>query len=149
MEKVEVLIERLDKNLPLPFYATEGASALDLFAREDFILPPFNEINGGIIVPTGIRIALPLGFLALVLPRSGLSAKEGITVLNTPGLIDSDYRGEILVNLINFSNRTFYGKRGMRIAQLLILSYPKVLWKEMDKLPETERGERGLGSTGI
>jgi dUTP pyrophosphatase len=149
MNEVEVFIKRIDKEIELPFYATSGSSALDLFAREDFILPPFYEINGGKLIPTGIKIALPPGFLALVLPRSGLSAKEGITVLNTPGLIDSDYRGEILVNLINFSNKYFFGKKGMRIAQLLILSFPKVVWKEVDELPESERGERGHGSTGI
>ncbi|MGB9856589.1 MAG: dUTP diphosphatase [Dictyoglomaceae bacterium] len=148
MGEVEVLIERIDKELPLPFYATEGASALDLFSRKDFILPPFNEINGGMLIPTGIKIALPDGFLALILPRSGLSVK-GISILNTPGLIDSDYRGEILVNLINFSHKPFTGRRGMRIAQLLILSFPKVQWKEVENLPETRRGERGLGSTGI
>jgi dUTP pyrophosphatase len=148
MGKVEVLIERIDKDLPLPLYATEGASALDLFSRKDFLLPPFNEINRGVLIPTGIKIALPDGFLALILPRSGLSIK-GITLLNTPGLIDSDYRGEILVNLINFSHKPLTGRRGMRIAQLLILSFPKVQWKEVENLPETRRGERGLGSTGI
>ncbi len=149
MEKVHVYIERIDKNLPLPFYSTEGASALDLFSREDFILPPFNEINGGKLIPTGIKIALPEGFLGLILPRSGLSAREGITILNTPGLIDSDYRGEIFINLINFSGKTFYGKRGMRIAQLLILSFQKIEWKEVNCLPPSKRGEKGFGSTGI
>jgi dUTP pyrophosphatase len=147
--KVKVLIERIDKELSLPFYATSGSAALDLYSRIDFVLPPFNEIGGGMIIPTGIKIALPEGYLALVLPRSGLSAKEGITILNTPGLIDSDYRGEILVNLINFSKKPFYGKKGMRIAQLLVLPYPRVEWEEVESLPLTERGEGGLGSTGI
>jgi len=81
--------------------------------------------------------------------RSGLAAKKGISILNTPGLIDSDYRGEIFVNLINFSNKTFYGKRGMRIAQLLVLQYAHVMWEEISQLPQTERGEGGLGSTGL
>lgn len=146
---VKILIERIDKDLPLPRYATEGAAALDLFSRIDFVLPPFKEIGGGLIIPTGIKIAIPEGFLAFVLPRSGLAAKEGITVLNTPGLIDSDYRGEILVNLINFSDKTFYGKKGMRIAQILVLQYSRVLWEETDHLPQTVRGEGGLGSTGL
>ncbi|MEN2984064.1 MAG: dUTP diphosphatase [Dictyoglomaceae bacterium] len=149
MERIQVYIERIDKSLPLPSYFTEGACALDLFSREDFILPPFNEINGGKLIPTGIKIALPEGLLGLVLPRSGLSAKEGITILNTPGLIDSDYRGEILVNLINFSNKTFFGKKGMRIAQLLILSFQRIEWKEVNSLPPSKRGEKGFGSTGI
>ncbi len=149
MERIRVYIERIDKSLPLPFYSTEGACALDLSSREDFVLLPFNEINGGKLIPTGIKIALPEGFLGLILPRSGLSAREGITILNTPGLIDSDYRGEILVNLINFSGKTFYGKKGMRIAQLLILSFQKVEWEEVNCLPLSRRGEKGFGSTGV
>lgn len=103
----------------------------------------FGEIGGGLVIPTGIKIALPEGYLALVLPRSGLAAKEGISVLNTPGLIDSDYRGEIFVNLINFSKKPFLGKRGMRIAQLLILQYSRIVWEEVEQLPQTERGEGG------
>ncbi|MCX7845376.1 MAG: dUTP diphosphatase [Dictyoglomaceae bacterium] len=149
MKRIQVYIERIDKNLPLPYYSTEGACALDLFSREDFVLPPFNEINGGKLIPTGIRIALPEGFLGLILPRSGLSAMEGITILNTPGLIDYDYRGEIFVNLINFSGKIFYGKKGMRIAQLLVLSFQKVEWREVNSLPPSKRGEKGFGSTGI
>ncbi|HOJ93441.1 MAG TPA: dUTP diphosphatase [Dictyoglomaceae bacterium] len=146
---MKILIERIDKEISLPVYATSGSVAVDLSSRIDFILYPFCEIEGGIIVPTGIRVAIPEGYLGFVLPRSGLSAKNGITILNTPGLIDSDYRGEILVNLINFSKEVFYGKKGMRIAQFLILSYSKIDWEEVEELPETERGENGLGSTGL
>ncbi len=146
---IRVLIERIDKDLPLPGYATPGSAALDLYSRIDFELPPFGEIGGGVVIPTGIKVALPEGYLALVLPRSGLAAKEGISVLNTPGLIDSDYRGEIFVNLINFSNKPFFGKRGMRIAQLLVLQYSRIIWEEVEELPQTERGEGGLGSTGL
>lgn len=146
---IKILVERVDKDLPLPKYATDGSAALDLYSRIDFVLPPFKEIGGGILIPTGIKIAIPEGFLGFVLPRSGLAAKEGITILNTPGLIDSDYRGEIFVNLVNFSNKYFYGKKGMRIAQLLILQYSRIYWEETDNLPQTERGEGGLGSTGL
>jgi len=148
-DMVKVLIEIIDKDLPLPNHATSGSAALDLYSRIDFELPPFKEIGGGLVIPTGIKIALPEGYLAFVLPRSGLAAKKGISILNTPGLIDSDYRGEIFVNLINFSNKTFYGKRGMRIAQLLVLQYAHVMWEEISQLPQTERGEGGLGSTGL
>ena len=133
-------------NHRLPEYATPGSAGMDLKANttEPIVLKPLDRQ----VVPTGLYIALPEGFEADVQPRSGLAAKYGVTVCNTPGLVDSDYRGEIRVILINLSNENFVINPGERIAQLVIRKYERVEWDEVATLDETERGEGGFGSTG-
>lgn len=130
----------------LPSYATIGAAGLDLKANldESVFLKPLERC----IVKTGLFIALPVGFEAQVRPRSGLAAKNGITVLNSPGTIDADYRGEIGVILVNLSNESFEIKDGERIAQLVIAKHEQINWDEVTILSETDRGEGGFGSTG-
>ena len=133
-------------NHRLPEYATPGSAGMDLKANidEPFVLKPFERQ----IVPTGLFIALPDGYSADIQPRSGLAAKYGVTVANSPGLCDPDYRGEIKVILINLSNENFVVNPGERIAQLVIRHFEKVEWDEVSTLDETERGEGGFGHTG-
>lgn len=133
-------------NHRLPEYATPGSAGMDLKANidESFVLKPFERQ----IVPTGLFIALPDGYSADIQPRSGLAAKYGVTVANSPGLCDPDYRGEIKVILINLSNENFVVNPGERIAQLVIRHFEKVEWNEVATLDETERGEGGFGHTG-
>ncbi|WP_339881174.1 dUTP diphosphatase [Polaribacter vadi] len=130
-----------------PNYETEGAAGMDLRANieESITLKPLERT----IVKTGLFIALPIGFEAQVRPRSGLAAKNGITVLNAPGTVDADYRGEIGVILVNLSNDDFVINDGERIAQLIIAKHERISWKEVDVLSETERGSGGFGSTGV
>ncbi|MFQ3182750.1 MAG: dUTP pyrophosphatase [Polaribacter sp.] len=130
-----------------PNYETEGAAGMDLRANieEPIALKPLERA----IVKTGLFIALPVGFEAQVRPRSGLAAKKGITVLNAPGTVDADYRGEIGVILVNLSNTEFVVKDGERIAQLIIAKHERVHWREVETLSETERGASGFGSTGV
>ena len=130
-----------------PGYETEGAAGMDLRANiEDAItLKPLERV----IIKTGLFIALPVGFEAQVRPRSGLAAKKGITVLNSPGTVDADYRGEIGVILVNLSNEDFVVNDGERVAQLVIAKHERVNWKEVTVLDETERGSGGFGSTGV
>jgi dUTP pyrophosphatase len=130
-----------------PNYETEGAAGMDLRANieEAITLNPLERA----IVKTGLFIALPVGFEAQVRPRSGLAAKKGITVLNSPGTVDADYRGEIGVILVNLSNAAFVINDGERIAQLIIAKHERVQWKEVEVLSETERGIAGFGSTGV
>jgi dUTP pyrophosphatase len=146
---VPVAIQRLDGNddLPLPSYATLHAAGMDLHAAvaTDVILAPGKRA----LIPTGLAIALPDGFEAQVRPRSGLAAKNGITVLNSPGTIDADYRGEVKVISINLGDEPFVIKRGMRIAQLVIAPVTRVVWQEVRDLPETARGAGGFGSTKV
>lgn len=134
------------KNLPLPSYATEGSAAVDLHAAIDtpIVLDPGKRFAIG----TGIALALPIGFEAMIRPRSGLAVKHGLTVLNTPGCIDSDYRGEIKVILINLGDEAYFVKPGERIAQMTIAPVFRIDWKERDSLEQTARGAGGLGSTG-
>lgn len=129
-----------------PGYATEGSAGVDLKANieEPITLAPFQRV----IVPTGLRIALPKGTEAQVRPRSGLAAKHGITVLNTPGTIDADYRGEVGVILINLSDKDFVINPGERIAQMVLARFERFEWEEVEQLDSTSRGEGGLGSTG-
>lgn len=143
---MKVAIQRIDPKdaLPLPSYATQGAAGLDLLSTEDTVLPP----GARSLVPTGIAIALPPGYEAQVRPRSGLAIKSGITVLNAPGTIDCDYRGEIKVALINHGQTDFSVTRGMKIAQLVVAQYERVEWDET-ALPSSERGTGGFGSTGL
>ncbi|QXP66304.1 MULTISPECIES: dUTP diphosphatase [unclassified Polaribacter] len=130
-----------------PNYETEGAAGMDLRANIDaaITLKPLERA----IVKTGLFIALPVGFEAQVRPRSGLAAKKGITVLNSPGTVDADYRGEIGVILVNLSNDDFVINDGERIAQLIIAKHERVNWQEVTILSETERGAGGFGSTGV
>ena len=130
----------------LPSYATTSSAGVDLKAviEEPITLRPLERK----IIGTGLKIALPEGFEAQVRPRSGLAAKHGITVLNAPGTIDADYRGEIGVILVNLSNDDFTIQPGERIAQLVLSEYQQIQWDELETLPSTERGEGGFGSTG-
>jgi dUTP pyrophosphatase len=132
--------------LDLPAYATAASAGLDLAAavREEVEIAP----GGRALIPTGFAIALPAGFEAQVRPRSGLALKHGITVLNSPGTIDADYRGEIGVILVNFGTTPFRIARGMRIAQLVIAPVTHVTWKAVDALSDSVRGAGGFGSTG-
>jgi dUTP pyrophosphatase len=145
--EIEITKSESASDIDLPSYATEGSSGMDLCANvfEETILEPMERK----LISTGISIALPLGFEAQVRPRSGLAIKKGITALNSPGTIDSDYRGEIQVILINLSKENFSIERGMRIAQMVIQPVTKASLKLVTKLSETIRGEGGFGSTGI
>ena len=133
-------------DLPLPAYATEHSAGMDLLAAvaEPLTLAP-GEIK---LVPTGLSIALPAGFEAQVRPRSGLALKSGVTVLNSPGTVDADYRGEIGVILINHSKIPFTIERGMRIAQMVIAKHETIQWNAVEDLDATPRGSGGFGSTG-
>ena len=134
------------QNLSLPSYATEQSAGMDLSAAIDSRL----ELAPGqrALVPTGIAIALPPGYEAQIRPRSGLAAKNGVTVLNTTGTIDADYRGEIKVILVNLGQETFTIERGMRIAQMIVARHERATWDVVDFLDETKRGSGGFGSTG-
>jgi dUTP pyrophosphatase len=148
MSDVEVLIVRLAgaEDLPLPAYATKGAAGVDLYAAVTgaVTIPPGERY----LIPTGITIALPEGYEAQVRPRSGLALRNGVTLLNTPGTVDADYRGEIKVVLINLGDEPFTVRRGDRIAQLVVQSYARVKWLEAADLEATERGSGGFGHTG-
>ena len=137
----------MSKNVTLPRYETEGSSGLDLAANIDEqikILPGKSEI-----IPTGLAVAIPKNFEIQIRPRSGLAAKNQVSVLNTPGTIDADYRGEIKVILINLSDKVFVVEKGLRIAQMVLCPVIKATLKEVTKLEATERGSSGFGSTGI
>ena len=143
----EILIKRLSKDVALPKYETEGSSGLDLSANTDKqikILPGKSEI-----ISTGLAIAIPKNFEIQIRPRSGLAAKNQISVLNTPGTIDADYRGELKVILINLSDKVFVVEKGLRIAQMVLCPVVKATLKEVAELENTERGSGGFGSTGI
>lgn len=135
-----------DSRWDAPSYATEGSAGVDLKANIDdpITLAPLQRV----VVPTGLRIALPKGTEAQVRPRSGLAAKHGITVLNTPGTIDADYRGEVGVILINLSDKDFVINPGERVAQMVLARYERFEWEAVEQLDTTSRGEGGLGSTG-
>jgi dUTP pyrophosphatase len=149
VETVEIEVVRLlhGCGLALPDYATAAAAGADLLAAidQDIELGPLERR----IVPTGIAIALPVGFEAQVRPRSGLAAKSGITVANAPGTIDADYRGEVGVILVNLSREPFTLTRGMRIAQLVVARHARAIWREVPALDGTARGAGGFGSTGV
>ena len=143
---LDLPVLRLDPDLPLPAYARAGDAGIDLVAREDVTLAP---AGGRALVATGIAIALPEGYAGLVQPRSGLAFKHGVTVLNTPGLIDSGYRGELKVCLINHDpTEPFEVTRGERIAQLVVQAVEHVTFVEVDMLDDSERGDKGFGSSG-
>jgi dUTP pyrophosphatase len=149
MTKVIVKLIKTESgsDLPTPKYATEGSAGMDLYA--DVHEPLVLDAGKRLIVPTGISIELPPNYEAQIRPRSGLAAKNGVTVLNTPGTIDSDYRGEIKVILANFSDEDFVIERGMRIAQMIIAQVTMATLVEAELLIETERGVGGFGSTGM
>ena len=145
MKYINCKIINKSKN-PLPKYQTDGSSAVDLFANlNESIILKSRERK---LIPTGIFISIPVGYEAQVRPRSGLAFKYGITVLNSPGTIDSDYRGEIGVILINHSEEDFKISNGDRIAQLVLSRYNNVSWQHVEVLDETDRGSGGFGSTG-
>ena len=148
-KKIEMQIfkHKSASDLPLPKYATDGSSGMDLYAdvQETIVLTPGMRI----LIPAGISISIPKGFEAQVRPRSGLAIKHGVTVLNTPGTVDSDYRGEIMVILCNLSDADFAIERGMRIAQMVIAPITHAEIIEVESLDETARGSGGFGSTGM
>ena len=143
----KILIKKLSKTAIIPKYETQGASGLDISANinEDLTL----AINESILVPTGIAVSIPQGFEIQIRPRSGLAAKKGISVLNTPGTIDADYRGEIKVILINHGNEPFVIRNGDRIAQMVVCPIVQAKFEQVDELSDTERGSGGFGSTGV
>ena len=143
---MEIPITRIDSDLPLPAYAKEGDAGADLVANENVILSP---AGGRALISTGVAIAIPEGYAGFVQPRSGLAAKHGVTCLNTPGLIDSGYRGELKVLLVNTDPETpFAVVKGERIAQLVIQRVESVEFIEVEALSDSDRGSGGFGSTG-
>ena len=144
---LEIPLRRLDADLAMPAYATEGDAGADLVASEAVILGPR---GGRALVPTGAAIAIPAGYAGFVQPRSGLAMRHGVTCLNSPGLIDSGYRGELKVLLVNTDpTESFTIERGDRIAQLVIQRVEHCQFVEVDELPDSARGEGGFGSTGV
>ena len=148
MSAVAVPVQRLahGADLPLPAYATAQSAGIDLLAAVEttVVLEPAARA----MIPTGVAIALPEGHEAQVRPRSGLAARHGVTVLNSPGTIDADYRGEIAVILVNLGDAPFAIERGARIAQMVVAPVDTVVWREVERLPQTERAAGGFGSTG-
>jgi len=142
----KILIKRLSKEVSLPKYETSGSSGMDLAANIDANI----NIDPGktAIIPTGLALSIPKGFEVQIRPRSGLAAKQKISVLNTPGTIDADYRGEIKIILINLGQETFKVENGLRIAQMVVCPIVQAQLTEVDDLNETERGKGGFGSTG-
>ena len=143
---IKILIKRLSKEVSLPKYETSGSSGMDLAANIDTNI----NIDPGksAIIPTGLALSIPKGFEVQIRPRSGLAAKQKISVLNTPGTIDADYRGEIKVILINLCHEPIRVEKGLRIAQMVVCPIVQAQLKEVDDLSETERGKGGFGSTG-
>lgn len=148
MQKVEVKIKKLrpGNNIPLPAYMTTHSAGMDLYADIDdkIVVAPMERA----LVPTGISIALPDGYEAQIRPRSGLAIKHGMTLVNSPGTIDADYRGEIKVIMINLGHEDFTVKKGERIAQMVVHQVSRVNWEQVDNLDLTDRGEGGFGHTG-
>ena len=143
---VKILVKKFDKNIKLPTYKTSGSSGMDLqaYIKKRVIIKPGKTA----MIPTGIAFAIPKNYEIQIRPRSGLAAKKGISVLNTPGTVDSDYRGEIKIILINLSKKTFEVKSGDRIAQMILCPVANAKLKEVKILPRTVRGKGGCGSTG-
>ena len=143
----KILIKRLSKNISLPKYETIGSSGMDISANieTEIIIEPGNTA----IIPTGLALSIPKGYEIQIRPRSGLAAKQKISVLNTPGTIDADYRGEIKVILINLGSSKFKIEKGLRIAQMVLCPVVQAQLEEVDDLNETKRGTGGFGSTGV
>ena len=144
---IKILIKRLSKEVSLPKYETSGSSGMDLSANinSDVNIEPGDSA----IIPTGLAISIPKGFEVQIRPRSGLAAKQKISVLNTPGTIDADYRGEIKVILINLNDKVFTVEKGLRIAQMVVCPVVQAKLEEVSELNDTDRGKGGFGSTGI
>lgn len=143
---VDVLLQLLDPGLPAPEYARPGDAGADLRSAVDASIAP----GGRVVVPTGVAIALPDGYVGLVHPRSGLAAKHGITVVNAPGTVDAGYRGEIMVTLLNTDrDEAFALARGDRIAQLVVQRVERARFHQVERLPGSDRGDQGLGSSGV
>ena len=141
---MRIVLKRLDPELPLPRHAHAGDAGVDLHAATPAMLAPGERA----VVPTGVAVAIPEGHAGLVIPRSGMAARHGLSVVNSPGLVDSGYRGELKVILVNLGAEPVEVARGDRIAQLVVTPVESVEFVEVDELPGTERGEGGLGSTG-
>jgi dUTP pyrophosphatase len=144
MQPVQLLIQRLDSDLPLPAHELPGDAGLDIYARVTLELAPGERA----LIPTGIAIALPAGYVGLIHPRSGLAARHGFTLVNSPGTIDSGYRGEISIIGLNTGADSFTIVRGDRVAQLVVMELPRVLIQEVKTLPGSVRSAGGFGSTG-
>ena len=143
---VKIKIKLLDKSLPLPKYVHKGDAGLDLFSAVDSIIKPYERK----LVPTGVKVAIPLGYAGFVQPRSGLAIKHGIALVNSPGLIDSGYRGEICVIMVNLDkDNEFNIRKGDKICQLVIQKVEEAELIEVDDIGESDRGEGGFGSTGL
>ena len=146
MNSIVVPIQLLDKTLDMPAYAYVGDAGLDIRSSETCVLEPFERKT----VSCGIALAIPQGYAGFILPRSGLASKHGISIVNAPGLIDSNYRGEIKVILVNLdSHDSFSIAHGDRIAQLVVMAVPPVLLESTEQLPDSERGAEGFGSSGL
>ena len=144
--RITLNVKRLDAGLPLPAYAYEGDAGLDLLSAVDVVLEPLSRA----LIPTGLAVSIPVGYAGFIQPRSGLAIKRGLSMVNTPGLIDSNYRGELKVAAINLDPETPISiKRGDRIAQLVIQEVPVVELREVDELDDTVRGEAGFGSSSV
>ena len=143
---VKILVKKFDKNIKLPTYKTSGSSGMDLVAyiKNKITIDPGKTV----MIPTGIAVAIPKNYEIQIRPRSGLAAKKGISVLNTPGTVDSDYRGEIIIILINLSKKSFVVKSGDRVAQMILCPVAKAKLQEVKNLTKTIRGKGGFGSTG-
>ena len=143
---IKILVKKFDKNIRLPVYKTSGSSGMDLLAciKNKIIISPSKTA----VIPTGIAVAIPKNYEIQIRPRSGLAAKKGISVLNTPGTVDSDYRGEIKIILINLSKKPFIVKSGDRVAQMILCPVSRAKLEEVKDLPKTLRGKGGFGSTG-
>ena len=143
---VKILVKKFDKNIKLPTYKTSGSSGMDLVAyiKNKITIDPGKTV----MIPTGIAVAIPKNYEIQIRPRSGLAAKKGISVLNTPGTVDSDYRGEIKIILINLSKKSFMVKSGDRVAQMILCPVAKGKLQEVKNLPKTVRDKGGFGSTG-
>lgn len=144
MHAQKILMKRLDADLPLPRHATRGDAGVDLYAREGGVLQPGERT----MVPTGIAVAIPEGYVGLVAPRSGLAIQNGVSLVNSPGILDSGYRGELQAVMINGGAEPFEFSRGDRIAQLVVVPFVQQHFEVVEELPESDRGAGGFGSTG-
>lgn len=144
IDRLRIPLKRLDPDLPMPRHAHRGDAGVDLYAREPATLRP----EAFLAVPTGIAVAVPDGYVGLISPRSGLAARFGISLVNTPGILDSGYRGEIMVLLVNHGREEVTIARGDRIAQLVVVPVVEQAFFEVDELPDSSRGAGGFGSTG-
>ena len=149
-QQIEVAIRHWpgDEDLPLPQYQSKHAAGMDLHAAVNGDCPKVLEPGAIALVPCGFAIALPDGYEAQVRPRSGLATKQGVTLINSPGTIDADYRGQVMVPLINLGPEPVTIERGMRIAQMIIAPVSRVQWRCVEQLPDSDRGDRGFGHTG-